>query len=361
VVVSITVVRGASGEPSHLLSYFADISAQKGAERALRESETSLKAIARVTRKLSSSGDVRTVICEATTEVADAAAAYIFEPEDDELVLTASGGIELPAARLSLRPGIEPSGAVGSYLSGRRLFIENAKTNPAVSRRLADQIDAGSMLYEPILSQWKPIGVLVVMWRRQLLRLTDHAVVAVGLLADEAAVALERAALIARLNEQAFEDELTSLPNRRAWEERLPVEVTRAARDGARCSIALIDLDRFKRFNDTYGHPAGDALLAAAALAWQAVLRPADFLARYGGEEFAVILPGCDIPEALGALARLAASMPGGQTYSIGVASWDGSEHPHALVERADRNLYEAKQQGRARIEAGRPPLAPVA
>ena len=354
VLLSITVVRDADGAPNQLLAHFADITAQKHAEQKLRESEASLQAIARVVRELSSSTDVRAAICAATTEVTDAVAAFIFEPDGDELALTASAGIALSPTRFSLTGG-EASGAVSAFLSARRIFIEDAKTNPAASTRIAHAVDAGSVLYEPILSRGKPIGVLVVMWHRQLVSLDERAIAAVGLLADEAAVALERDALLVRLNEQAREDELTSLPNRRAWEEHLPVELTRATRAGAPCSIALLDLDHFKRFNDTYGHQAGDELLQAAALAWRAELRPSDFLARYGGEEFAIVLPGCDIAEATAALNRVAAAVPRGQTCSIGVARWDGSELPHTLVERADRCLYQAKQLGRARIEAAGP------
>jgi len=354
VLLSITVVRDEQGTPSQLLAHFGDMTAQKRAEQGLRESEARLQTIARVVRELSASSDVRTAICEATTEVTDAAAAFIFEPEGDELALTASAGIALPPTRISLT-GVEASGAVSAYLSGRRIFIENAKTNPAASTRIAHQINAGSMLSEPILSRGRPIGVLVVMWHRQLVRLADPAVAAVGLLADEAAVALDRDALLVRLNEQAHEDELTSLPNRRAWEEQLPVELARAARDDVPCSMALLDLDRFKQFNDTYGHQAGDELLHAAALAWRAELRPTDFLARYGGEEFAIILPGCDIAEATAVLKRVAAAVPRGETCSIGVARWDGSELPQAPP-RTCRSLSLSGEAARTRPHRGRGP-----
>jgi diguanylate cyclase (GGDEF)-like protein/PAS domain S-box-containing protein len=356
---SMTVVRDADGAPSQLLAHFADLTAQKLAEQALRESEASLQAIARVSRRLSSSSDVRATICEATIEVVGAASAFIFEPDGGELALTASAGAALPPPRLALS-GTEASGAVSAYLSGRRIFVENAKTNPAASTRIAHLLDAGSALYEPIVSRGKPSGVLVVVWQRQLTKLVDHAVAAVGLLADEAAVALERDALLTRLSEQALEDELTSLPNRRAWESQLPVELARTAREKSPCSVALLDLDHFKQFNDTHGHQSGDELLSAAALAWRTELRPTDFLARYGGEEFAIFLPGCDIAEATAALNRVAAAVPRGQTCSIGVARWDGTETAQALVERADRCLYQAKALGRARIEAASPRLLPT-
>ena len=208
---SMTLVRDADGVPSQLLAHFADVTAQKQAEQALRESEASLQAIARVARELSSSTDVRSAICEATLEVAGAASALIFEPDGGDLATSASAGPEFAPIRKPLS-GSEASGAVSAYLSGRRIFIENAKTNPAASTRIAHLLDAGSMLYEPIVSRGKPIGVLVVVWPQQQTKLADRAVAAVGLLADEAAVALERDTLLARLNEQAHEDERPRSP-----------------------------------------------------------------------------------------------------------------------------------------------------
>ena len=98
-------------------------------------------------------------------------------------------------------------------------------------------------------------------------------------------VAQDEARKVARV------DALTSLPNRRAWDEALPRELARARRDGKPFTVAMIDLDNFKKFNDTHGHQAGDDLLADAARAWIAQLRETDLLARYGGEEFIAALP----------------------------------------------------------------------
>jgi diguanylate cyclase (GGDEF)-like protein len=114
--------------------------------------------------------------------------------------------------------------------------------------------------------------------------------------------------------------------------------------------VAMIDLDRFKRFNDELGHQAGDRLLKEAAAAWRSELRSTDTLARYGGEEFAALLPGCDPDQGVRLLERLRAATPAGQTCSAGVASWDGTEDAAALVARADAALYEAKSAGRDRV-----------
>ena len=110
----------------------------------------------------------------------------------------------------------------------------------------------------------------------------------------------------------------------------------------------MLDLDRFKHFNDAEGHQAGDRLLVDVARAWQALLRPTDLLARYGGEEFALLLPHCEIEGAGAIVERLLAAVPGGQTASCGIAEWDGTEIGDALVARADAALYRAKRAGRA-------------
>ena len=112
----------------------------------------------------------------------------------------------------------------------------------------------------------------------------------------------------------------------------------------------MLDLDRFKHFNDDRGHQAGDRLLKQATSAWCEQLRSSDMLARYGGEEFAVLLPGCTLRDAEALLERLRAAMPEEQTVSAGVACWDGSESAEELVGRADSALYAAKRAGRDRL-----------
>jgi diguanylate cyclase len=145
-------------------------------------------------------------------------------------------------------------------------------------------------------------------------------------------------------------DTLTGIPNRRAWDEALPEELDRCRREGRPVCVAMIDIDHFKQFNDSRGHPEGDMLLRRAADAWRATLRDSDFLARYGGEEFAVILRNCTLPDAALALERLREVTPDGQTCSVGLASWDGRESPAALTSRADDALYTSKKHGRDRV-----------
>ena len=96
--------------------------------------------------------------------------------------------------------------------------------------------------------------------------------------------------------------------------------------------------------NDSQGHAAGDQLLREVAVGWQAELRGIDLLTRTGGDEFCLLLPNCAAGEERGVLRRLRAVMPAGQTFSVGVASWDRVEDAARLLERADRSLYADKR-----------------
>ncbi|HYZ82682.1 MAG TPA: GGDEF domain-containing protein, partial [Solirubrobacteraceae bacterium] len=161
-----------------------------------------------------------------------------------------------------------------------------------------------------------------------------------------------RHALERRLETAALTDELTGLPNRRAWEEAVARELARAARDGQPVCVAVLDLDDFKRYNDQRGQFAGDLLLTEAAEAWRAQLRGGDVLGRYGGDQFAALIPGRPLEVALIVTERLRRATPQGSGCSAGVAGWDGAESAVHLFARADAALYVAKESGRNRIAA---------
>lgn len=160
----------------------------------------------------------------------------------------------------------------------------------------------------------------------------------------------EREALLAQVEALARTDALTGLPNRRAWDEHVEAELERARRHGDPLTLAMVDLDHFKRFNDAHGHVAGDELLAEVADVWRGALRAGDVLARYGGEEFAVLLPGCTTDEAVVLLERLRAATPRGETCSVGMATCEPGDSAATLGARADAALYEAKRAGRDRV-----------
>ncbi|MFN8653114.1 MAG: GGDEF domain-containing protein, partial [Gemmatimonadales bacterium] len=172
-----------------------------------------------------------------------------------------------------------------------------------------------------------------------------------------------------RLRRQSRSDRLTGLPNRSFFDERVQAELSRARRYGEPVSLAMIDIDHFKKFNDTWGHAAGDVALRGVASAILTSVRQSDLLVRYGGEEFVVLLPGMDRDAAMErvedmrlTVEQLPLSLPRREdsarvTVSIGLAVY-GSDGTQAedLLDRADARLFEAKATGRNRL-VGPPPL----
>jgi diguanylate cyclase (GGDEF)-like protein len=150
----------------------------------------------------------------------------------------------------------------------------------------------------------------------------------------------------------ASTDPLTDLKNRRAWTMALAQHLHDAGESKEPLVVAILDLDRFKLFNDTHGHLAGDGLLCEVANRWGKALPPEATLARIGGEEFAIALPGTEPATARGLLEHLCELVPRDQTSSAGLTIWDGSEGASSLVGRADAALYAAKHAGRNRVEA---------
>lgn len=321
----------------------------------LAESERTMAAIARVVREAAARSETRDFVCEAAVEVAGATVATIVEPDGPEwLIVTASAGLRNPPIRV--RVGENPSGSELVFATGSRLFIPDVRADLRLASRLTTSApEVVSALFEPIVRGGRTVGVLAVGWPERVDTLTARQAQAVLILAAEAGAAIELADALARLRHLSLTDELMQLPNRRAWEEELPRAMARASRWGSPLSIALLDLDRFKEFNDANGHQAGDELLRGAAAAWGRSLRSGDLLARFGGDELAALLPDADLRSACRVAERMRAATPHGQTSSIGVATWNGGESIPELIRRADAALYTAKRAGRNRVEAAGP------
>lgn len=164
------------------------------------------------------------------------------------------------------------------------------------------------------------------------------------------------------LRDRANKDLLTMLPNRSAIQELLGQELSRCHREGRNVGVILLDLDHFKRINDTLGHLAGDTVLRETAARFRANMRTYDRIGRYGGEEFLVVLPNCELEQASHQAERLRAKLDqqsifvdGTQlhvTASFGVTVSDGCERsPEVLIRVADEALYRAKANGRNFVE----------
>lgn len=179
---------------------------------------------------------------------------------------------------------------------------------------------------------------------------------------ESVAVAVANVRLRETLREQSLRDRLTGLLNRRYIDEALNIGLAEALRRGAPYSVAMIDVDHFKRFNDTYGHEAGDLVLSTLGAHFSRSLRQCDIPCRYGGEEFLVLLPATDGDSALAVLqklcrsvealvVRLDATRQAGVTISAGVATFpaDGGD-AETLLRSADGALYQSKHAGRNRV-----------
>jgi diguanylate cyclase (GGDEF)-like protein len=180
--------------------------------------------------------------------------------------------------------------------------------------------------------------------------------------ADNISLALANLNLRERLRDQSIRDVLTGLFNRRYLEETLERELKRAERENTPVGILMLDIDNFKRFNDSYGHAAGDEIMRGLGRILARQVRVEDFACRYGGEEFTLVLPGCTLEAACQRAESLCAQLRdlrvphggqvlGGLTLSVGVAAFPqhGATGP-AVLRAADAALYRAKKAGRNQV-----------
>ncbi len=329
-----------------------DVTALVEAEQRLTEHVEDIEILAHVHRELTLSSDATTVkraVCRAVRLLSGASGVGLYQLTGPDLVLVDTDG-EVPCR--AVIPTDQHSGTARAFRDGSRDFVPDAVLSPHLARPSPGGAAVSSVLFEPVQSAGKTIAVFTVVWASRVGALPPRVAALLPLLTTEVAVALERADLVERLSTAAHTDVVTGLPNRRALEALLPQELSRAAQSARPLCLAMLDLDHFKAYNDTFGHPAGDALLLEAGQVWRHALRSGDGLVRFGGEEFVIVLPDCGLAHAQQLLEGLQRQTPRAQTASIGVARWDGSEDGDHLLRRADDAMYAAKHAGRDQVRA---------
>jgi len=265
--------------------------------------------------------------------------------DGDEMIYRVTVGEATPFLGLRLKMDSSLSGLC--VREEKVLRCDDTATDPRVDSEACQRVNALSMLCVPLIHREVTVGVLKVFAPR-VGNFDDGDVETLELLSELIAAHMSHARLFAAEVHGGRHDALTGLPNRRAYEERLPVEIARASRYAWPLSLCLLDLDGFKRINDTLGHPSGDrALQQVAALLDES--RLTDDCFRIGGDEFALLMPKTCADDAELAAARLAQEITkigmsdGSLGASFGVA--EGAEDPAVLHAMADERLLAAKDR----------------
>ena len=237
-----------------------------------------------------------------------------------------------------------------------RIYEALKQLTPETTYVLTNEDKIGAF---PLMSEEGEITGCIVA-RSTLDKLSKRDISYLEQLTRQSAITINRAKVYSKVLQYATLDALTNLNNRRQFEVRLKQEIATTKRQNNPLCAMMIDIDFFKKVNDTYGHASGDAVLRTVALIIKEHLRESDIPSRYGGEEFAVLLPYTHISEAKIVGERLRKAVENTEipidkktinvTISMGLAEFDTKETGEELFERADKALYEAKESGRNRV-----------
>jgi diguanylate cyclase (GGDEF)-like protein len=276
-------------------------------------------------------------------ELTGASAGVIEIAEGDEMVYRVATGEAAPFLGVRLKMASSLSGLC--VAEGRILHSDDTSADPRVDAEACRQVNARSMLCVPLVHGGQTIGVLKV-YSPAAGNFSDDDVETLELLSALIAAHMSHASLFTAEMHESRHDPLTGLLNRRAYEERLPVEISRASRYGWPLSLCLIDLDGFKAVNDTLGHPAGDEVLRrVAALIDESRLADDGF--RIGGDEFAILMPKTHREDAALVATRLCSSIAeievAGDSFGASFGLAEGLDDPAALHAAADSELLAAK------------------
>ena len=325
----------------------------------LKQQADELDALKKLSLNLTSSLDLQTVLDAVVTEamrlVTNARTANIFLYENGKLefgaALNDDGLRNTPLAMPRLH-GLTYSVA----RTGEQIIVEDMQTHALYANTPGEWL--GSIIGMPLKFNDSIVGVMNLS-RSTRGGFSPSELRLLGLLADQAVVAISNASLHQTVSRQAYSDIVTGLPNRRALDERLDEEVIQARRNGSTFAVIMLDVDGFKSVNDTYGHAIGDQVLRSMFNFLATGLRSSDFLARYGGDELTLILSQSDAASAvlvvqklLEKVAQYSFDLPKGDKLHLGISCGIAMFPAHArtaanLLRASDEALYRAKKQQR--------------
>lgn len=303
-------------------------------------------------------------VLRACIELVEGSGAAVLAPRGraaERIVMRA--GAERPEITATPRNGTDFSRTLAR--AGHAWMIPDlAQDTRADAEDGCPDVDAGPALFVPLRGREPSPGYLSVYRHRGGETFTTEEIRFVTLLAAWTAMALENMRLSANLEKLAVTDDLTQVYNYRFLKSALRRELKRAARFQQRMGLLMLDVDNLKTYNDRNGHTRGSMLLREMAGLLAEHVRSFDLVAKYGGDEFTVILPQTEL-EGAGVVAERLRSVieahgfplapPGSITVSIGIAVFpDDADDGFGLLQAADRALYEAKRQGRNRVEVAR-------
>jgi diguanylate cyclase (GGDEF)-like protein len=336
-----------------------------GAERTRQLQE--LEIFHGVAKALTSSLDLDSILQTIMEKMAeyfrpDTWSLLMVDEEKNELYFAIAVGTAAEALKnVRLKVGEGIAGWVAKH--GERLIVPDVMTDPRFAKRIDEmtQWETRSIVCVPVRSKLRVLGVIQLV-NVHLEQFSDQELYFLQSLCDYAAIAIENARSVEKIQELTITDDCTGLYNARHLYKTLEAEVYRSSRFGYEFSVLFIDLDHFKQVNDTHGHLIGSKLLAEIGYLIKAQLRLIDFAFRYGGDEFVVLLPQTGKDSAITVAKRLRDSLRASMfckeeglnlnvRASIGMATYPhDAKTPHDVIRQADEMMYLVKNTTRDNI-----------
>lgn len=287
----------------------------------------------------------------------------LFDYRKEELYIKSSVGLDKrTVSAVRIAPGERIAGWV--FKKGKPLLIKKGFEDPRFKKFEEEEEKLKSIISVPLIIKNKVIGVINAANKREGDIFSIDDLQLLSAFANQAAIAIQNAQLHQEVKQQAITDGLTGLHNFRYIKGRLEEEIKRAQRFKRPLALIMVDVDDFKKFNDTYGHPEGNKALKSLANILSFNIREVDIVARYGGEEFIIILPEANREEVEKIAERIRSEVEKFNfadeknhskrkiTISLGITScFQENITPQGLVQKVDQALYQAKGKGRNRVE----------